>query len=122
MLSLIEAISHLDGPYQDIAGDHKGKIPLSRGLEGAADDGGVVGVGHVQHGHRQGRSAALGPGQLGPVLSFFDGIKSKLIVFGTASVAQAPTYNREDLTAAIDRIANLSVVLERPRLLRIARI
>ena len=42
MLSFIEPIPHLDGPYQEIAGDYKGKVAQRGRLKGAADDGGVV--------------------------------------------------------------------------------
>lgn len=42
MLGPIESGSHLDGPYQEIAGDQKGEI-ASRGWgEDAADNGGLI--------------------------------------------------------------------------------
>ena len=42
VLSFIDPPRHLNGPYQEIAADHKGKVALQGWLEGAADDGGVV--------------------------------------------------------------------------------
>ena len=46
VLSFIDPPRHLNGPYQEIAADHKGKVALQGWLEGAADDGGVVDTGN----------------------------------------------------------------------------
>lgn len=54
VFSFIESIPHLDGSYQKIADDHKGKVAHRGRLESAADDGGVVdtryGGGDIQFG------------------------------------------------------------------------
>lgn len=42
MLSPIESVSHLDGPYQEIAGDQKGEISSRGGGEDATDNGGLI--------------------------------------------------------------------------------
>lgn len=42
MLSPIESVSHLDGPYQEIAGDQKGEIASRGWSEDATDNGGLI--------------------------------------------------------------------------------
>ena len=49
MLSFIETIAHLYGPDKEIAAGDKGKVSPRRGLECAADDGGIVAAGDRRH-------------------------------------------------------------------------
>ncbi len=45
VLGLVEAVAQLDGPYQEIAVNDKGKVSFRRRLERTADDGGIVTAG-----------------------------------------------------------------------------